>query len=58
MAKLYYKKICSLHPTKYKFLEISKATKKYQEYIDIVFSNPNVKDSDIKNFSDWLKTEI
>lgn len=58
MAKLYYKKIKSLNPIKYKFLEISKGTKEYQKYLDIVFSKPKVKQSDVKTFSQWLKTEI
>lgn len=53
---IYVKKIWSLNPTKYKFILLFEALKKYDEYL-ANFKKPE-HSSDWKSFEDWLTTEI
>ena len=58
--KFYVKKIWSLNPTKYKYVEFSKAHKEYTSWFAYVaLKRPEYKYVEpIKTFEEWLKTEI
>ena len=50
MTKLYVKKIWSLNPAKYIFIELDKALLEYKDWV--------VTGTYEKTFDEWLKTEI
>ena len=57
--KLYVKKIWSLNPDLYKFIEFNKAQKEYNEWLkDSLNSSYYKKGDEIKSFEEWLKTEV
>lgn len=52
--QVYVKKIWSQNPTKRKCVEIGKAVKQYEEYIQACL----ICSLSFKSFKEWLKTEI
>jgi len=60
----YVKKLWSTHPNKYKFIPLSIALEEYwlycQEVIGDITSRKNCypRKTNLKQFEDWLKTEI
>ena len=54
----YVKKIWSLNPTKYKFIQAPEALKKYDEYLTAFVKSPVSHSSNWKSFENWLETEI
>ena len=58
--KFYVKKIWSLNPTKYKYVELSKAQAEYTGwYTYVSLNNPYYHEvMKLKTFEEWLKTEI
>lgn len=57
--RLYVKKINSLNPTEYKYVEVDKAMIEHQRYVANIVHNKNeyVK-GEPKLFDVWLRTEI
>jgi hypothetical protein len=49
------KKICSLNPTKFKKMNLKKASDKYADYINYFVTK---KDYSFKTFTEWLNSEI
>jgi hypothetical protein len=60
LIKQYVKKICSLNPTKYEYIEINKALQQYCNWLDYIFNeSPYYKRGDyVKTFKEWLEYEI
>ena len=59
MVKLYVKKIVSLNPNKYVYINYQKALKEYDGYItECLKVSDRFKPYNVKNFKDWLATEI
>lgn len=56
MPTLYVKKISSLHPTQYKYVNIDNALEEYHNYI-LACAKSGVADQ-AKTFEEWLKSEI
>jgi len=59
--KTFVKKICSLNPTKYKFVAIDTAISQYNTYIvDCIESifDIKLKENYPKTFKVWLRSEI
>jgi len=59
MIKYYVKKLVSLSPDKYKFVDPNKAYKSYCDWIKHIITMPSYdfKES-YKSFEKWLATEI
>lgn len=58
MITLYVKKIVSLNPKRYEYIELKKATHHYQQYVSMcLYHNKNCK-TILKTFKEWLTTEI
>lgn len=53
----YVKKICSLHPTRYKYISLPIALAEYREYC-MYWEKAHYDDIELKTFDKWLKTEI
>lgn len=57
MTTLYVKKIWSLNPDEYKYVDITKLHDKYTDYV-VNCVKCGMKREYIKKFDWWLKTEI
>lgn len=57
-AVLYVKKIYSLKPTQYKFIPLIVAEKLYKIYKKCHIKYWGKKSSKLKDFGNWLETEI
>ena len=66
MTKYYVKKLTSLNPTKYRYIEVFEAHRMYYEYIENwikIVTDPKYygtveQGGKPKTFEQWLKTEI
>ena len=56
--ELYVKKIASVTPDKYHYVLFNNAIKEYHYYIFICIRSKYYSKGYVKNFIDWLETEI
>jgi hypothetical protein len=56
--KLYVKKITSVTPDKYHYVLFNNAIKEYHYYIFNCIRSKYYSKGSVKNFIDWLETEI